>query len=283
MANGNDRDNSQKTSPDHPVGPTSIDGVEARDLPDGGRGSAETDHHREHARKLPHQTGGEIGSGTDVGLRTNRTRPMRRTTGTGSTTERGRPRGLRGRLTPPRPRAGHRPVRGNRPRTALTNAAAFGRGEVCANAVHHRRVQVHRPPADRHRPAEAAAAEVGHQTGGRDDAGVQSDAEQQGVGPQAGDDVRRRRPIVARQPVDPPTRPRQEVADHPEPDEVALLPDTGDDGERSEGLGRHEQPADPVHQPQRVMRDEVLVAVGDPPALPQDAAGTPARGSNSRR
>ncbi|HEX8916448.1 MAG TPA: hypothetical protein VF796_29120 [Humisphaera sp.] len=38
MAHGNDRDNTQKTSPDHPVGPTSIDGVEARDLPDGGRG-----------------------------------------------------------------------------------------------------------------------------------------------------------------------------------------------------------------------------------------------------
>lgn len=51
----------------HPVGPTSIDGVEARDLPDGGRGGVETDHHHEHARKLPMRTG-ENDTG-DVGLR----------------------------------------------------------------------------------------------------------------------------------------------------------------------------------------------------------------------
>ena len=51
----------------HPVGPTSIEGVEARDLPDGGRGNPDTDQHHEHARKLPMQTG-ENATG-DVGLR----------------------------------------------------------------------------------------------------------------------------------------------------------------------------------------------------------------------
>ena len=51
----------------HPVGPTSILGVEARDLPDGGRGNPDTDHHHEHARKLPMQTG-QNDTG-DVGLR----------------------------------------------------------------------------------------------------------------------------------------------------------------------------------------------------------------------
>jgi hypothetical protein len=53
--------------PSHPVGPTSTQGVEARDLPDGGRGSVETDQHHEHARKLPQQTG-ENTTG-DVGVR----------------------------------------------------------------------------------------------------------------------------------------------------------------------------------------------------------------------
>lgn len=78
MPNPDDRGNEaraqdpQKTSPDRSIypaaGPTSIEGVEASDLPDGGRGPVEQDPHHEHSRKLPQQTGGEIGNATDVGL-----------------------------------------------------------------------------------------------------------------------------------------------------------------------------------------------------------------------
>lgn len=39
------------------VGPTSIDGVEASDLPDKGRGDASTNISKEAGRKLPQQTG----------------------------------------------------------------------------------------------------------------------------------------------------------------------------------------------------------------------------------
>jgi hypothetical protein len=39
------------------VGPTSIDGVEASDLPDKGRGDVFTDPGKEAGRKLPQQTG----------------------------------------------------------------------------------------------------------------------------------------------------------------------------------------------------------------------------------
>lgn len=49
------------------VGPTGIDGVEASDLPDGGRGPVETDFGKEAARNLPEQVGGEVGG--DSGLR----------------------------------------------------------------------------------------------------------------------------------------------------------------------------------------------------------------------
>jgi hypothetical protein len=66
-----DPDRDTKSAPDrafdHPTGPTSIDGVEARDLPDGGRGGPDTDQHHEHARKLPQQTGQNTTG--DVGLR----------------------------------------------------------------------------------------------------------------------------------------------------------------------------------------------------------------------
>ena len=48
-------------------GPTSIEGVEARDLPDKGRGPVETIPGKELARKTPMQTGGTING--DVGLR----------------------------------------------------------------------------------------------------------------------------------------------------------------------------------------------------------------------
>lgn len=51
----------------HPIGPLSTEGVEARDLPDGGRGGVETDQHHQHARKLPQKTG-ENDTG-DVGMR----------------------------------------------------------------------------------------------------------------------------------------------------------------------------------------------------------------------
>src|SRR3954468_14857470 len=45
-------------------------GVEARDLPDGGRDTVETDAHREAKRNLPQQHGGELGS--DGGIRGDR-------------------------------------------------------------------------------------------------------------------------------------------------------------------------------------------------------------------
>ena len=53
-----------------PTGPTSIEGVEASDLPDGGRGSVETNHGRELRRHTPQSTGEVVGSdiNTDVGL-----------------------------------------------------------------------------------------------------------------------------------------------------------------------------------------------------------------------
>ena len=51
------------------VGPRSIEGVEASDLPDSGRGPVETSPGKELRRKLPQTTGGEIGSATDVGIR----------------------------------------------------------------------------------------------------------------------------------------------------------------------------------------------------------------------
>lgn len=60
-----DADSSQRKS--HPVGPTSIQGVEARDLPDEKQGGGEGAAHHEKARKLPQQTG-ENDTG-DVGLR----------------------------------------------------------------------------------------------------------------------------------------------------------------------------------------------------------------------
>ena len=50
------------------VGPRSIDGVEASDLPDEGRGPVETNPGKELRRKLP-QTTGAIAPGDDVGIR----------------------------------------------------------------------------------------------------------------------------------------------------------------------------------------------------------------------
>lgn len=63
----------QKQNPDHqstaahPTGPTSIQGLEASELPDKGRGGPETSPGKELSRKLPIQTGA-VGEGTDVGL-----------------------------------------------------------------------------------------------------------------------------------------------------------------------------------------------------------------------
>lgn len=51
------------------TGPTSIEGVEASDLPDKGRGPVEQNIGKELRRKPPQRTGGKIGEGTDVGLR----------------------------------------------------------------------------------------------------------------------------------------------------------------------------------------------------------------------
>ena len=49
------------------VGPTSIAGAEASELPDHGRGGPETNIGKEMGRKLPGQTGGIVG-GDEVGL-----------------------------------------------------------------------------------------------------------------------------------------------------------------------------------------------------------------------
>ena len=48
------------------VGPTDIEGAEASELPDKGRGPVETDRGKELRRKPPAQTGGVIGG--DVGI-----------------------------------------------------------------------------------------------------------------------------------------------------------------------------------------------------------------------
>ena len=50
------------------IGPTGIEGAEASELPDHGRGLPDTDPGKELARKLPGQTGGIVGDGTDGGL-----------------------------------------------------------------------------------------------------------------------------------------------------------------------------------------------------------------------
>ena len=49
------------------TGPNSIQGVEARDLPDGGRGPVDQNIGKAMARKTPDHTGGTIGG--DVGIR----------------------------------------------------------------------------------------------------------------------------------------------------------------------------------------------------------------------
>jgi hypothetical protein len=55
------------------VGPASIEGVEASDLPDKGKGSVETDFGKEAGRHLPEATGGTIGGDSgmhgDAGMR----------------------------------------------------------------------------------------------------------------------------------------------------------------------------------------------------------------------
>jgi hypothetical protein len=48
-------------------GPTSLAGLEASELPDGGRGPVETDYGKEAARNLPQNIGGVIGG--EVGER----------------------------------------------------------------------------------------------------------------------------------------------------------------------------------------------------------------------
>lgn len=48
-------------------GPTSLEGAEASELPDKGRGSVETDYGKEAGRKTPEHSGGPIGG--DAGIR----------------------------------------------------------------------------------------------------------------------------------------------------------------------------------------------------------------------
>jgi hypothetical protein len=64
-----ERDNSNRAPADYAkVGPTSIEGVEASDLPDDGRGDVFTNISKEAGRKLPPQTG-QWGDAGDTGLR----------------------------------------------------------------------------------------------------------------------------------------------------------------------------------------------------------------------
>ena len=52
---------------EHKQGPTSLQGAEASELPDKGRGTPETNFGKEAARRLPQQVGGIIGE--EVGER----------------------------------------------------------------------------------------------------------------------------------------------------------------------------------------------------------------------
>lgn len=65
-----DRPQRRSGDTDHAKGPTSIEGVEASDLPDKGRGSVETEPGHELARHLPHHTGEVADSeiNTDIGI-----------------------------------------------------------------------------------------------------------------------------------------------------------------------------------------------------------------------
>ena len=51
------------------VGPRSIDGVEASDLPDKGRGTVDENIGKALGRKTPDKTGGDPERGGDVGIR----------------------------------------------------------------------------------------------------------------------------------------------------------------------------------------------------------------------
>jgi hypothetical protein len=62
-----DREHHAQNNARSKVAPLTDDGVEASDLPDGGRGPVETDFGKEAARNLPQQTGGTIGG--QVGMR----------------------------------------------------------------------------------------------------------------------------------------------------------------------------------------------------------------------
>ena len=66
MAEKREKPSSPDVDTGHAIGPTSIQGVEASDLPDE-RGSVDTDPRRIQARKSPNQTG-ENSTG-DVGVR----------------------------------------------------------------------------------------------------------------------------------------------------------------------------------------------------------------------
>ena len=62
---------SQQPHAEHPIAPTSIEGVEASDLPDKGRGDVFTDPGKEAARRGPQRTGETVGPGAshETGLR----------------------------------------------------------------------------------------------------------------------------------------------------------------------------------------------------------------------
>jgi hypothetical protein len=68
MANVNKQERERRAQHDarSKVAPLTDDGVEASNLPDGGRGPVETDFGKEAARNLPNQTGGPIGGQTGM-------------------------------------------------------------------------------------------------------------------------------------------------------------------------------------------------------------------------
>jgi hypothetical protein len=68
MSEKNRHPNSPDVDTGHAIGPTSTQGLEASESPDGDeRGNVDTDPRRIGARKLPTHTGGTIGG--DVGMR----------------------------------------------------------------------------------------------------------------------------------------------------------------------------------------------------------------------
>ena len=75
---------------------------------------------------------------------------------------------------------------------------------------------------------------------------VEPDAEQNASGRTVATVRRRHGAVVGREPMDPPVGRLEEVAHHPQPDQVALLAGAGGEGEGAGGLGGDPVAADAV-------------------------------------